>query len=150
MKNMKFTVRGLRNLKAIKSDIMAYAWKLARMQAKKDNCAPRECFAWALHLAWAVFRSFASRDGKPRNKAKQHHNEGYLIWHIDECATVADNFPHVFKRCFVSIRDDGKVCCIADSMENLKHIINSAWSVTVHDLARYTFHLGNRIPLYLL
>lgn len=36
----------------IKRHVMAYAWKLARLQAEKDNCTARECFAWALKKAW--------------------------------------------------------------------------------------------------
>lgn len=147
---MKFTARGIRKLSVIKSDVMAYAWKLAKKQAKKDNCTSRECFGWALRLAWAVFRSFASRGGVLRNKAKQNHNEGYLIWGIDDGATVADNFPHVFSRCFVAVRDDNKVCVIAESMAKVKEITSSAWSVAVHDLARYSFYRGNKVPLYLL
>lgn len=147
---MKFTARGLRKLSVIKSDVMAYAWKLAKEQAKKDNCTSRECFGWALRLSWAAFRSFASHGGMLRNKAKQNHNEGYVIWGIDDEATVADNFPHVFSRRFVAVRDDNKFFVIAESMAKVKEIVSSAWSVPVHNLARYSFYRGNKTPLYLL
>lgn len=44
---MKVTFRN-----EIKRHVMAYAWKLARFQAKEDNCTAKECFAWALKKAW--------------------------------------------------------------------------------------------------
>lgn len=101
---MKTTLKFARERKNIRKDIMTYAWKLAKSQSKKDNCTPRQCFAWALKTAWDVLKMlctarFGFRAESPKDGAFVRFSSFY--------APLAKEFPSVCKP-IRAIHDDDK------------------------------------------
>lgn len=99
-----------RTLKSsIKKDVMAYAWKLARKQAKKDNCTPRDCFSWALSKAWYHLKALCTaRKGLHAENAPQL---GSLCLWSSPWADLAENFPNVCELTW-SIIDTERKCIL--------------------------------------
>lgn len=91
---MKTTLNFVKKDKEIKKDVMAFAWKLAKKQAKKEGCSSKDCFAWALKMAWDVLKMMCTARYGFREESSK---DGSFIRFSSFYYSLAEEYPHIFK-----------------------------------------------------
>lgn len=120
--------------KKIRKDVMAYAWKIAKAQAKEDNCTARECFAWALRMAWESLKMLCT---VRKGFRKEENKYGAFLHWTSDWAELADMFPHVCRKVWAILDKDSDSILYIGS---LKECESFRWSHTWYEFFNHLEH----------